>query len=119
MFEALELFLGLEAVRDRVPDLRVLGREVFGRVCRFLAPRVVLLLCYELMVLGCVSGVVIVDLGGEGVDVVVFWSVELLSGEHEGVDLYTDPEGVEIVDVEDVVFVHKWCCVCSWVFFGH
>ena len=61
-----------------------------------------------------VSGVVVMDLRGEDVVVVVFWSVECGFRVYVWVYFQAYSEDVQVGDIEDLVFRHQWFCVCSW-----
>lgn len=69
----------------------------------------------ELMVLGCVSCRVVVDVGGGDVVAVVFWSDDVIFRVNEGVHLDANPADVEAVDVENLELGHEGVCVCSRV----
>ena len=71
----------------------------------------------ELLVGGGVSCGVSVELRGSEVLVVVGWSVRLLlRWVDEGPDLCAYAQDVEACEAVESVFLHDWCCVCSWWF---
>ena len=86
---------------DGVPDLGVSLRGV------------VYLTSWDVLVsMLRVSGSVLVDLAHWGVCVVVLWSVEFRVLVDEGMGLCSDPEGVQVEDVENLELLHQWFGVC-------
>ena len=102
---------------DRVPYPSILRGEVLGG--QGWLPRLGVVLCVwdEVVVLDCVACLVVVDLGGEGVVMVVLWSVGFVLRVDMRMHFKADSECVQVAEVEDFEFCHDWLVRSRWLVF--